>query len=217
MAAKPEKTTIVVAVDIEKTGALFAHPVNSIGFYIAPEVENPSELSKDQIETFKWNIIVNMPEVKDGKVVDYGDFDPQCWDEFWSKQPDALARCTSNPSPIAAANAWHEIAKMIDSLEEKYPDDKFKIKFISDNASFDVATVNYCLEKYTRRLPMRYSSKGKWRSLVAHKDVFWAMPDDVQKRQMELINRDVNHDHDPVNDAHYHYLMYISTKFPNRK
>ncbi len=216
METRCEKKTIIVAVDIEKTGALYAHPVNSVGFYIAPEVEIPCKLDKSEIEIFKWNMSVNWPTVENG-VDNYGDFEARCWDEFWVKHPEAVMRCLTNPVPVSQKTAWNEIAKMIDSLEEKYPEDKYKVKFISDNASFDIANIDYNLEKYANRHPMRYSSKGKYRSIMAQDDMFDTLPEDVKTVQLAIIDREVKHDHDPVNDAHFHYLMYISYKFPYRK
>lgn len=190
--------TICVAVDIEKCGALYIHPVVSVGFYVA-DSENGQELSRH-----RFNIKVSWP---DGRT--FGDFEARCWIDFWSKQPvEIIEGCKENALP--PEQAWKQIGKFIDSLEKSYPNDN--IKFLSDNPSFDIANIDYNLEKYTGRSPMRYSSTGKYRSVVAADDMFDMIPKTQKSIAMEEINSVVSHDHNPVNDAHHIFLQYFHAK-----
>jgi len=196
-----EKPIICVAVDIEKTGAFLTNPVVSVGFYIA-------NLSDVELQKRKFNIEVKWP-VEDN----YGDFEPRCWKEFWSKQPsEIINRCKRNPEPLPAFQAWREIGMFIDSLETLYPPEKYTIQFISDNPSFDIASIDYNLEKYTGRMPMRYSRTGKYRSVIAADDMFEMLPSNVKSECYKTMRETVNHDHDPINDAHHIFLQYYYAK-----
>ena len=77
------KPKVYIACDIEKTGSmLIKHKVNSIGFYI--EIVNSDRSIIE--ETYKYNISVKHPTFnEDGECIDYGDFEPRCWNEFWGK------------------------------------------------------------------------------------------------------------------------------------
>jgi hypothetical protein len=86
---------IYVAHDIEKTGSfLIANPVISIGFVVGD--------GKGAIlETQKFNFQVRWPAQND-----YGDFEPRCWDEFWSKQPERIVEaCKQDPEPLEQSRA----------------------------------------------------------------------------------------------------------------
>jgi hypothetical protein len=119
---------------------------------------------------------------------------------------------------LAPEDAWFFIEKWINSLEIKYPSSENKICFLTDNASFDVASIDYCLEKYCNRSPMRYSSDGKYRSVYSADDMLSVLSKSDQSIVYELIKKDVEHDHNPVNDAHHIYLQYYYTlKFSDQE
>jgi hypothetical protein len=193
-------TTAYVAHDIEKTGSfLIQNPVISVGFYIGDE--NGNELEKK-----RFNMEVNWPETDD-----YKDFEPRCWNEFWLKQDKSII----DDCKIDAKDqktSWNELKIFIDSLEEKYT----KIKFLTDNASFDTASIDYNLEKYTDRVPMRYSTNGKYRGVISADDMLDMLPEDRFNEAMTNIKNNAKHDHNPVNDAKFIYLMYIEAmKYKN--
>lgn len=191
-----------VSVDIEKTGSfLIQNPVISVGFFVGDDQGN-------KLLTKKFNMQVKFP-VKD----DYGDFEPRCWDEFWSKLDQKIIEAsTENAQP--QETAWKAVNAFLDELEAKYD----KIKFLTDNASFDIASIDYNLEKYCKRAPMRYNSKGKYRSVISADDMLDMLPEKELKLAYEYINANSKHDHDPVNDAHNIYLQYIQAiKYKNSK
>lgn len=183
--------TVFVAHDIEKAGALLSHPIVSVGFYIG-------DAYGGKLETFQMNIKVKWPEAKD-----YGDFEPRCWDNFWSKLSEEVKENITKDA-LEPEEAWFKIKEWLVGLESKYSN----IKFLTDNASFDSASIDYCLEKYCKSMPMRYSTKGAYRSIISADDKFEMLPSKLQQSAYEEIKKQVNHDHNPVNDAHYIYLLY---------
>lgn len=197
------RKTIFVAVDIESTGAfVIKNAINSIGFWIGDDVGNT-------ITKQKFNIEVVWPTIDNGVVVDYGDFEPKCWDEFWSKlSAEKIEECKANTKP--KKEAWNHIRDFIDGLEVQFPEQTHNIVFATDNGSFDIAFINYSLELYTDRAPMRYSSAGKYRRILQADDAFKTLPKELNTHAWNKIAGVVEHDHDPVNDAHCIYLMAVN-------
>lgn len=194
-------STIFVAHDIEKTGSFISsNPVISVGFYLGDENGN-------EIDKRRFNLEVNWPD-ENGN---YNDFESRCWNEFWSKQDSNIIEdCKKDCKD--QKTSWIEIKDFINDLEKKYT----KIKFLTDNASFDTATIDYNLEKYTGRAPMRYSTSGKYRSVISSDDMLDMLPEDKFNKVMENIKSKAVHDHNPVNDAKFIYLMYIEAmKYKN--
>jgi hypothetical protein len=200
------KKVILVAHDIEKTGSfIIANPIISVGFFVGDDQGNTLLTRKFNIQV-KWPTYVYNGDNKEKML--YNDFEPRCWDEFWSKLDPAIKdRCLVDAKP--AQEAWFEVSKFLDELEILYPEDTHKIVFVTDNASFDTASIDYALEKYCQRAPMRYSSKGKYRSVKSGDDMYDMMPDERKHEAKERIDKLVKHDHDPVNDAHFIYLQYV--------
>lgn len=185
---------LCVSVDIEKAGCMFKYPIISIGFVVG---------HKEEInERIRFNIKVVWKSEKDG-----GDFEDKCIKEFWSKQKNEIINgCKENALP--PKEAWILIEKWINELETKYPIDKYKICFLTDNASFDIASIDYELEKYRDRPPMRYSSDGKYRSVYSADDMLSVLNDVDKVKVYKKIDNIVKHDHNPVNDAYHIYLQY---------
>jgi len=209
------KECIYVAHDIEKAGAyIIQNPIVSLGFYIGDDMGN-------LLQTVKFNFIAKwyqtaITQITENeeilKVTDYGDFEPSCVQNFWLKlDPIIKARCFE-PEPLEPFLGWTAVSHFLQSLEDKYPDDKYNIIFLTDNPSFDTASIDYALEKYVGRLPMRYSSTGKYRLIIAADDAFDMLPSKYRNNAQKKIKKIVKSDHDPVNDAHYIYLKYIMAK-----
>ncbi len=189
---KPKLEKIFFCVDIETTGCVMdVHKMVSIGVCVGDE--------KEQIlHKFKINFKVDWPiTADDGTVTDYADFEPRCWREFWSKRATAeIENLTADA--LAPGDGTRQLAKFLDLIEELYPMDRYKIVFLSDNASFDIATINHYLWVYCNRLPMRYTSGLRYRPLKAPDDMLDMMGDDYVGRVQRTIAKA---DHDPANDA----------------
>ena len=190
---------ILVAVDVEKTGErLTKHKVISLGCVVG-------DVNGNVLEKLKINFKFNEPKVINDLVINYGDFEPICWDEFWSKNPKALELCKVDQH--SDKEGWYKFASWLDGLEARYAD--CKIKFITDNPSFDIASIDYALEIYCDRSPMRRAVNGRYRSVKVCDDMFSMLPYDIQVDCAKQIAEHVVHDHDSCNDAYHHYLQYL--------
>lgn len=201
-----EKKVILVAHDIEKTGSyLIQNNIISVGFFVG-------DLEGNKLLTKKFNIRTRWPTrcTLTNEIINYGEFEKRCWDEFWSKQPKSVFDSCISPPPEYTIEVARGIKTFLDDLEEKYPEDSYKIKFLTDNASFDTASLDYLLEKHTERAPMRYSKSGKYRSVISADDMFDMLPSEIKKKAEEEMDKIVKHDHDPINDAHHIYLQYVA-------
>jgi hypothetical protein len=185
---------IAIAVDIEKAGCKFKYPIISIGFVVG---------HKEEIfEKKRFNIKVNWESEIKG-----GDFEDKCITEFWSKQsPNIINECKENA--LSPEETYKLINEWLNNLENKFPSNEYKICFLTDNASFDIASIDYELEKYLNRSPLRYSSEGKYRGVYSADDMIKVLPSCNISKIYELIDKKVKHDHNPVNDAYFIYLEY---------
>jgi hypothetical protein len=205
---KAPKMDILVSHDIEKTGSrLIGNKVVSVGFVVGTD--------NCVLETKQFNLLVEWPTIVEGKVTDYGDFEPDCWDRYWSNLPaKIIEECKVDALP--QAEGWTLINNFINNLESMVimgcPDAEHRFSFLSDNSSFDTATIDYNLEKYCNRLPMRYSLTGKYRYVISSDEMFYAMPVDKVKDAKMRIKAVVTADHNPVNDAMVIYLQYLHAK-----
>jgi hypothetical protein len=199
------KRIILVTFDIEKTGRMnLGHPINSIGWCVGDLFGRVLQKSKINLKV-RWPTIVS----EDTKTMDYGDFEPRCWDEFWSKRPPALIEELKKDAHEQEFGMT-KFATWLDVLEKEYPEATHKIVFLSDNASFDIAALDVNLERYTKRGPIRYSLSGKFRSLYPPDDMLAIVPDDVLEPLIKKrIDAVVEHDHDPSNDAEHIYRQFI--------
>jgi hypothetical protein len=225
-----KRQTIVIAVDIEKTGdRLMADKIISIGLRIGyPEAPLENKSPRDDIsfqnkgwliETKRFNFQVEWFRLQSQETKEYnidqktyGDFEPRCVDEFWCKQPyDIIEDCKKEALP--PKEGWANFRAYIDALEEKYPYQQHKIKFLSDNPSFDIAAIDCELERYghpiLRRTKGAYPWPHNYRSVVAADDCLFLLSEKQEKKVLENIKQVVNHDHNPCNDAYVIYLYYV--------
>ncbi len=194
--------TVFVAFDIEKAGQMpLGHPVISIGYCVG-------DLHGNVLEKDKINLQVNWPvlDEKTNAIVDYGHFEKRCWDEFWSKQPSTLIE-NLKVGAMPQALGFMKFATWLNGLETKYS----KVKFLSDNAEFDIGTLNVNLERYCNRGPLRYTTTGKYRSILPPDDLLDTLDaETVKELTAKHITPYVVHDHDPSNDAEFIYRQYIA-------
>lgn len=201
---------ILFAVDIEKAGAEnIKHPIVAIGYVIGTE--------NALLERGIIKLQVKWPTITDGKVADYGDFEPRCWDEFWGnskKMPPELIE-EFKKDALTQTDGIKKFAALVDSLEEKYGDEKkYKVRFLSDNPSYDIAALDVAMEQVCDRNPMRYDSTGKYRSLSDPWDMLDILPAEYKKQMLANIDKQLGsivlHDHNPTNDAEVIYRQYLA-------
>jgi hypothetical protein len=87
----------------------------------------------------------------------YSKFGTRCKTEFWDKQPGLYESFVERSLP--AAVAYQSFVNWLDGLEETYPN----ITILSDNPTYDLGSLDNKIEKYCDRLPVRYTSDGKYR------------------------------------------------------
>lgn len=214
---KQDKETIAFALDIEKAGPKnLSHPIVAVGHSTA---KGSTIIDRGLIKLqVTWPTI----DPTTGKVTDYGDFEKQCWDEFWSnpaKMPPALME-ELKTNAVPQAEGFKQFAALLDKLEQDYPKSKYKIKFISNNPSYDVAAVDVMLELYCKRNPMRYNSDGKYRGLSDSYDMLSILPANLKKKFRDEAAAQAQstavHDHNPQNDAETILVDYLAAKLAKK-
>lgn len=181
------------AIDIEKAGAKFTHKVLAVSFIVGRK--NYFKIEK------RLTVCFPVPEENE--------FESRCLKEFWSKpeMKEILDRIRKEACK-SEEEAVDKIDSFLNDLEKEYPDQE--IEFVSDNPSFDVSAVDYLLLTYKGRLPMRYTSKGKYRYISDPSERLWVMGKTQQAK--EYINEKiVEHDHWPENDATYIYASMLES------
>lgn len=190
-----------ISFDIEKAGCrIQQHPIVSIGYCVGDAAGNI--LEKDKI-----NLVVRWPTVDHlGTVLSYNDFEQRCWAQFWSQLPKETIENLKHNAVSQEAGFWH-LAQLLDRWEKQYPN----IKFLGDNLSYDYGNLDFNLEFYQNRNPLRYSSTGKYRSILPADDLFETLPADLQNQLVKShVDPFAKHDHDPANDAEYIYRLYVA-------
>jgi hypothetical protein len=141
-----------------------------------------------------------------------GDFEERCWREFWSKQPDTL-RQILQAEAVQLKNAMDTLVSWLNELEILYPSSSdYKIKFLSDNPSFDIGNLDFYLKIHCGRRALRYSNNGTYRSVENPDDMLSMFPKKDVEKELDKIRSVIVHDHDPSNDAEFIYRQYLAAR-----
>ncbi len=212
--SKVKLPKIFIAFDIEASDTAIGTPILSCGYAIGDEKREIIAKGKINMKNV-WPVFaenyVDEPgpprtpdellELNKRTIVSYGDFSKKCWDEFWYKSWYARGQPLIKRLTDGAINHNEGIAKIRDLLNEyktKYPETQYKIVFLSDNAAFDIAFIDYWLNRlFNYRL--RASSSGKLMPLKGPDDMVDMLPEKYVDRRLEEFG--FNHDHDPMHDA----------------
>lgn len=184
--------SIIVSVDIETLGSQYKNPVVAVGFVVGDDVGNV-------INTRMYKLKANWLPISQG-----GEMEDRCHIEFWSKHPDLVEFYKTDA--VEQKEGWNAIRYFLDNLEQIH--EGKKISFVTDNASFDIARIDYNLEKYCDCLPMRYSLTGQYRSIYPADDMLFMLPTKYVVDSLEHIKLKIS-DHNCVNDALTIYYQYI--------
>lgn len=179
------KTTFL-AVDVEKKGARFAHPVIQVGVAYGT--------SLDDIKTATF-------------CFDYADvpFEKRCWDEFWTNHEDIYEKICAAAQP--PKEEWKRFAQFLNDLEPACHD---KIEIVSDNPAYDVEAIDYHLNAI--RIGIRYSSKDKYRSVHDSTEMVKGLPGHYKKKIQEKTDRLAQHTHWAEDDARAILIHFLLTR-----
>lgn len=194
---------IVLAFDIERSGGRSEHDTIAMGASVIDEDFN-------ELDRFERCIYVH----------DETNFEPRCWNEFWSKFPDILTSLTYKGDLTSKESREREMITEFQAFRskwEKYAEDnKMELTLYSDNNVYDGGFVNELINKYTNHLPIPYSAdKQQYKSFYETGSIFkgilaiidpsyaknWGFSDRVR----ELYNipeMTREHTHNPADDAY---------------
>jgi len=215
-----QRKQICVAVDIEKTGPLLVkHKLPSIGFFVGDDQGN-------MIRSKKINTIVKWPGHKETLLknddpedrgnhivfeMDYGDFEKECWETHWSKLPlEMINKYKENA--LSEYESTQKIIEFMNELEHDFPEETNEIVFLTDNGPFDLPNIDFRLEHFFNRKPLRYSSVNRYRTVFQVDDMLFMIPEPHLSESLKSINEQQKQTHDPVDDAKNIYLQYIAVK-----
>jgi hypothetical protein len=201
------KNPLYVVFDIEKAGTPTKFPIVAVG-YVAGDQNGRIVSQGRQCIQVEWP-----RRDSEGKIADYGDFSPSCWEGFWCRLPQDTIKMFQEKA-IPKEHAWNAVHQWFLDLQRKYDD----IILVSDNPAFDIAEVQMCLEK-----PHELAGRSEFQALrtsikdpLVYRDVYCA---DTIMMQFDRATRKwitdrvaavVKHDHDPMNDAENIYRTYLA-------
>lgn len=182
------KKQIYMALDIEKGGNTYDHPLLAVGICIG-------DLEKGTLKKRTWCC-----RQKPGQ-----EFELRCIYEFWYKYPLILKRIDEESLPLD--DQMHAFAQFLYDIDKEYPEDQYTITLLSDNPSFDIEHLDYYLCTITKTLPVRYSRNNKYRSVDDPSERLSAL--DMWTVESEVLKNVVNHDHYPENDAEKIFFQHV--------
>lgn len=173
-----------LAIDIEKLGDHQNAHIIAIGMCLGDPEGNI-------IKSKAWYI------KPDGELV----IEPRCKEEFWDKQPDLLAFFLERGSP--AKDVYSDIHTWLLGLESQYA----KIAILTDNPAYDLSGFDRLMYKYTRRLPLRYTTDDKYRYVGDYSEQSTGMGiyKQVREKATKLMDLRETDKHHPEKDAEFIY------------
>lgn len=159
---------------------------------------------KDARGSIEYNGVIRLPE---GGIVDFGDFEERCWNEFWSKNLPALENVATVYGKDRFMNAW-DFRQYIDSLVDDAAKVSGRAIIVSDNPAFDVGRVNDWLcnaaLKNSTLQTLEYLPNSETGERVYTSIRSTCTLQCMKRRKIVQYNVpkiDVRHDHLPENDA----------------
>lgn len=188
---------LYISMDIEKAGAAYRYPITSLAFCVG-------NAQGEIMERRKWNVKVNWPDELTGT---YGDFEPRCWEEFWSSKIPALKEaCTENPDPADPQIVYREVVEFIDKIEKRA---NGNIVFVSDNPGYDQANIEYQVQTVLGTDWTMRCRPGNYYSMRDPFEMMFLLPKARRARIIAEVKKHVKHDHNCINDATFIYLTYV--------
>lgn len=164
--AQKQLETLFVAVDVEKKGPGFDFPVIQLGVAFGTNIQNIQKMS----------VCFDHKDVP---------FQEKCFNEFWKTRQELYNKILAEAKP--PTEQWKTFVEWFDGLEKKYP----KIELASDNPAYVLEAIDFHVWKECKRLPLRYSSTGEYRSVSDPTEQLAGMPPriaDVIKKTVDETN-----------------------------
>lgn len=180
-----KKQKVIQAIDVE---AITNTDINCIGWVVLDE--DGCVLKKKE-----WCI----------KVHENIEMDPACKKNFWDKNQELLKYINDN-----AKDEGEQIRDFVENFDlfgENNGIEEVDIENASNNPEFDWGILTRYVKKYCNREPLRYTTKGKYRSIDDVGEALYGIgiSDIINEKCTELIK----HDHYPSNDAEHIALMHL--------
>lgn len=167
-----ENKKLYVAVDIEKAGPMYSHALLALGVTIGTQEDGIIETKRwcFNERALYWGIqAIGFRENKEPSVLAdakayeermyrNGHFDRSTWTEFWLKNVGVLKMIYCHARN--ADEEWEGFLNYLDGLEDRFAD--HDIVIVTDHPSFDVAHINYQLEKRFGRNPINRTKSGRY-------------------------------------------------------
>lgn len=167
------------------------------------------------------------------------DFEPRCWDQFWSKHSDKLIKLKYRGN-LSFEERQKEMIVTFQNFRQKWEDKAREMKknfyLVSDNPVYDGGFINQMIFDYTKDMPIPYDMSRSYETffdvhsmqkgfLMAKDPSFmndWSFNKYIETHY-DLPKREKEMTHDPSDDAYsiaydFHILQLIQKgKIQNKK
>lgn len=193
--------TIVLAFDIERSGAGIQHDTIAIGASVVDH-------------EFKELDSLFLPGYTDETK-----FEQRCMDEFWSANK-AILETLRYSGPLTYQERQKEMIIEFQNFRKKWEDyartNNLNIELVSDNNVFDGGFINKLIGDYTGDMLIPYSASGRkfspfWETHSQQRGLLMAVDPNYNKNWRynkriceiyEVSKPNRKHDHNPANDAY---------------
>jgi hypothetical protein len=129
----------------------------------------------------------------------------RCKREFWEAHPELTKHLDEHKEDEDLV--IKDFVNTYDAIGELFGVDEKDIKLVSDNPEFDFGILSNYVKKYCGRYPLRYTTKGTYRSIKDKADTMWnlGLGEFVESNAKEIQD----HNHFPSNDAENIYLSHL--------
>ena len=146
---------IVMAIDVETSGPSKWYDLIGIGASVLNE-------RFEELDSLNMGSYIKPDhEPTNDALDDATEFEPHCWDEFWSKHPEALA-ALEYTGPLSKEDRHGEMAEQLQSFRTKWEGRAAAVgaeyNLVSDNSVFDGSWCNHIIMEHTSDLPIPYSA-----------------------------------------------------------
>jgi len=177
-----------IAIDIEKAGDRFTDAILMIGCCLGDE-------SGNVIETKAFCGVVPPNE----------EFQENCWDEFWSKEQDILAKIRRQSTTTMVKDFTAYFTDLDQRFGPFTREGEKQLIILSDNPTYDIGSIDVLLATDPEKrfqFPQRYLRNGQVRLRVYDSNEnLRALEAETAKRIKNEAKREVPHDHWAENDA----------------